>query len=72
MWWTAVGRWRARRSPSASLAALGATAFVLSDGLLALNRFRSPLPIAPLLVLGPYYTAQYLLARSAWETTETA
>lgn len=64
MWWAAIGRWRVRRSPGASLAALGATAFVLSDGLLAINRFWAPLPVAAVLVLVPYYAAQFLLAAS--------
>lgn len=64
MWWAAIGRWRVRRSPSAALAALGATVFVVSDGLLALNRFRAPLPAAAVLVLVPYYVAQFLLAGS--------
>jgi uncharacterized membrane protein YhhN len=70
MWWASLGRWRVRRNASGSLAALGATAFVLSDGLLAVNRFRSPLPMAALLVLLPYYSAQFLLSRSAWEPLE--
>ena len=64
MWWTAIARWRTAGSRSAALAAAGATAFVVSDGLLALNRFREPLPLAALLVLGPYYLAQFLLAAS--------
>ena len=64
MWWTAIARWRTVGSRSAALAAAGATAFVVSDGLLALNRFREPLPVAALLVLGPYYLAQLLLAAS--------
>lgn len=49
---------------AATLAALGATAVVLSDGLLALNRFWAPLPAAAVLVLVPYYVAQFLLAAS--------
>jgi uncharacterized membrane protein YhhN len=64
MWWAAITRWRTMGSRSAALAAAGATAFVVSDGLLALNRFREPLPAAALLVLGPYYLAQFLLAAS--------
>lgn len=64
MWWTALGRWQAVRDRSAMLAAVGATAFVVSDGLLALNRFRAPLPAAALLVLTPYYAAQFLLSAS--------
>jgi uncharacterized membrane protein YhhN len=70
MWWTALGRWQAVRGRSSVLAAAGATAFVVSDGLLALNRFRAPLPAAALLVLTPYYAAQFLLAASVGEAAE--
>ncbi|MBS1241513.1 MAG: YhhN family, partial [Gemmatimonadetes bacterium] len=31
---------------------------------LALDRFRSPVPMSPLLVLGTYYAAQMLIASS--------
>lgn len=70
MWWTALGRWQADGSRSAVFAAAGATAFVISDGLLALNRFRAPLPAAALLVLTPYYAAQFLLSASVGEAAE--
>lgn len=49
-------------------AALGATLFVLSDSLLALSRFATPLPLAPLWVLASYYAAQWCLVRSAEQT----
>jgi len=71
MWWAALGRWRATGSRSGLLAAAGATAFVASDGLLALNRFWAPLPAAPLLVLAPYYVAQFLLAASVGKPAGT-
>lgn len=64
MWWAALGRWRAVGNRSGLLAAAGATAFVASDGLLAINRFWAPLPAAAVLVLVPYYVAQFLLAES--------
>jgi uncharacterized membrane protein YhhN len=42
----------------AGMLALGATLFMLSDSLLAVNRFVSPLPYAGLWVLSTYYAAQ--------------
>jgi uncharacterized membrane protein YhhN len=71
MWWAALGRHHALRNRSAILAAAGATAFVASDGLLALNRFWKPLPAAALLVLIPYYAAQLLLAASVGKGADT-
>jgi alkylglycerol monooxygenase len=60
----AWGRWHesvgaGRRA--ALLVALGASSFLLSDALLATNRFVQPLPWAPLAVLGSYYLAQALI-----------
>lgn len=49
---------------SAWLAAVGGLFFMLSDTLLAFNRFHSPIPLSGLWVLGTYYAAQFLFARS--------
>jgi len=49
---------------SALVLAIGATLFVLSDTLLALNRFGYPLPASRVLVLTPYFAAQWLIAVS--------
>lgn len=49
---------------SARWAAAGALLFVASDSLLAWNRFGGGLPLASLLVLSTYYSAQYAIARS--------
>ena len=43
----------------------GACLFVLSDSLLAINKFHTPLPLAGLLVMATYGAAQYLLVRTA-------
>jgi len=51
--------------PSARWVAVGACFFMLSDSLLATNRFVTPLPLASLWVLGTYYTAQMLIVRNA-------
>lgn len=64
MAYLAVDRWRRRGDPWSARAALGAGLFVLSDSLLALNRFRAPFPAATAAVLVTYYLAQWLIARS--------
>ncbi|MGJ7528356.1 lysoplasmalogenase family protein [Variovorax sp. GB1P17] len=51
--------------PSARWVAVGACFFMLSDSLLATNRFVMPLPLAALWVLATYYVAQVLIVRHA-------
>lgn len=60
----AIARARSLATPASSLAALGGLLFLSSDTLLAYNKFYAPLPASALLVLGTYYAALYLLARS--------
>lgn len=57
----AWARWHALRDAPALAVALGATCFMLSDSLLATNRFVQPLPWASLWVLATYYAAQALI-----------
>lgn len=64
MVWQAWGRERALPAPGSTLAAIGATLFMVSDAILALNRFRRPLPGAQALVMITYATAQALIAAS--------
>lgn len=45
--------------------AIGATFFVLSDTLLAINKFYTPLPMAALLVMSTYGLAQYYIVKTA-------
>lgn len=52
------------RERAGSRLAIGGALFVLSDGLLAWDRFASPLPLAPLWVLSSYWAAQWCIARS--------
>ncbi|SET89515.1 lysoplasmalogenase family protein [Variovorax sp. OV084] len=61
----AIGRAAVLRSadPAALWVAVGACFFMLSDSLLATNRFVSPLPLASLWVLATYYAAQILIVR---------
>ena len=56
---------------SAALAAAGALAFMLSDTLLAWNRFHAPMPLASLWVLSTYYLALWGIARSVQRSDET-
>ena len=47
------------------LVALGALMFVLSDSLIAINRFVEPVPGARYWIMSLYYGAQYLLTWDA-------
>ncbi|WP_235605961.1 lysoplasmalogenase, partial [Rhodanobacter thiooxydans] len=61
----AWARARTRRSDAAAqLAARGALVFMLSDSVLAWDRFRGPVPLASLWVLAAYYLALWWIARS--------
>ncbi|MBZ5528687.1 MAG: lysoplasmalogenase [Acidobacteriia bacterium] len=60
----ALGRFLLRRTPAARQAAFGASLFLLSDALLSLDRFYAPIPFSPLLILGTYYAAQWLVVSS--------
>ena len=44
--------------------AIGAGVFMLSDTLIAINRFAQPLPMAAFWVLASYYVAQVLIVRN--------
>lgn len=64
MAWLACVRWRAGGADGSGLAAVGALLFVVSDALLAVDRFRRPIPHGRAFVLGTYYLAQALIAMS--------
>ena len=61
----AMGRFLILKNRPAGLAAIGALFFLLSDSLLAFDRFRSPIPAAIFFVLIPYYLALWLITLSA-------
>jgi len=61
----AMGRATVLRDGPSLLVALGAGFFMLSDSLLATNRFVAPLPGSQVWVLGTYYAAQALIV-SGW------
>ena len=50
--------------PQTLFAACGAILFLISDALLAWNRFRMKFKSAQFLILGTYYVAQWTLAMS--------
>lgn len=60
----AMGRFLVLKSRSTRNAALGAILFMFSDLLLAFDHFHSAIFLAPVLVLTPYYVAQWLIACS--------
>ena len=60
----AAGRWHALGSDAALMAALGAALFVVSDSVLAINRFRAQFHAERALTLGTYWMAQLLIALS--------
>lgn len=64
MGWMAIGRWVDTEQPGSFLAATGATLFMISDAVLAYNRFKKPFHLARLLTLGTYFSAQWLIALS--------
>jgi len=64
MVWRAWGRSRALPSPGALVAAAGATLFMVSDAVLALNRFHRPFRSAQALIMGSYVAAQTLIGIS--------
>jgi uncharacterized membrane protein YhhN len=64
MAWQAWSRQRALSTPGSTLAAIGATLFMVSDAILALNRFHRPLPGAQAVVMTTYAIAQALIAAS--------
>ena len=63
----AAARWGKLKTAAARSAGLGAAFFFLSDGMLALDRFRAHFPGARAAVLVTYYLAQWLIARSTDE-----
>ena len=61
----AIGRAVWLRDKASVATAAGACCFMLSDSLLATNKFAVQFPMAQFLVLATYYVAQILIARNA-------
>lgn len=64
MAWQACYRWEKLRDRKSLLAAAGALLFVVSDSIIALNRFRVPFTLAEGLIMSTYFSAQWLIALS--------
>ena len=66
MAWQGYGHWRQYPGTRGRLLFIGVLLFVASDSFLAVNRFLYDLEnLAPILILGTYYPAQWLIAQSA-------
>jgi len=60
----AMGNFLELQAPPSQRAAVGTLLFLLSDLLLAFDRFRRPLPYSTILILTPYYIGQWFIASS--------
>jgi uncharacterized membrane protein YhhN len=65
MAWLSWERWSQTSQSWALLASIGAVLFLISDTILALNRFRKSFKLARALNLTTYFAAQWLIACSA-------
>ena len=61
---TAFGRLEAVQSTPSMIGAIGATLFMVSDGVLGWNKFKKPFHLAEGIILFSYYSGQYLIAYS--------
>ena len=68
----AIGRALVLRDAASTAVAVGACFFMLSDAMLATNRFALPLPMAQFWVLSTYYIAQMLIACNAKPSASAA
>ena len=68
MAWQAGERWMWFQNRAALFAAIGSVLFLISDSLLAFNRFKQSFKIAEVLILSTYFTAQWLIALSVQST----
>jgi uncharacterized membrane protein YhhN len=64
MAWQALNRWIGTGQEGSALAFAGALLFVISDSILALNRFKRRFPSAQLYIMSTYFMAQWLIALS--------
>ena len=64
----AIGRAAVVGDHASRWAAVGAGVFMLSDSLIAINKFLQPVPLAPLWILASYYAAQLLIVHNVCRT----
>lgn len=67
---TALNRFRRVEYSSFLFVFAGALCFILSDSLLAVNKFSQPLPLAGFFIMLTYIMAQYLIIRGSWKQIE--
>ena len=72
MAWQSAVRWNAKRDRSCLFAFAGALLFVVSDSLIAFNRFHTRFYFAEALIMSTYFVAQWLIAFSVSPQVETA
>jgi alkenylglycerophosphocholine/alkenylglycerophosphoethanolamine hydrolase len=66
MLWRALARWRPGAPADVVVCMLGAASFVLSDSLLALDRFHAPIDGARGWIMATYWAGQLGIFLSAW------
>lgn len=64
MAWQALDRWLGGAEQGSALALAGSLLFVVSDSILALNRFKRRVQNAQLYIMSTYFMAQWLIALS--------
>ena len=64
MGFSAFGRLEAFQSTPTMLGAVGATLFMISDGVLGWNKFKNKFPLAEAIILITYYFGQWMIALS--------
>jgi len=64
MWFQSFNRWEALDDNGGLMAIGGAFLFVVSDTVLAVNRFRQPFQAAQAIILSTYFVAQWMIAQS--------
>ncbi len=65
MVWMAINRFLTYKDTSSIFILCGSILFILSDGMLAINKFRREVKFAEVFILGSYYAAQFFIAMSA-------
>ena len=68
----AIGRASYSGDTAARWVAVGACVFMVSDSLIAINKFVTPVPLASLWILVTYYAAQMLIVHFVTESRPTA
>ena len=61
----AIGRATVKDDAAARWVAVGACIFMVSDSLIAINKFVTPVALSSLWILGTYYAAQLLIVHNA-------